>query len=1458
MYRYLRWIFLFLAVVLLSACGGGGDGSKNTPPDKTPPGKNPTGQTTQKVDLSPAKLISVSSANRGEAHVEWLPSQDEKRYNIIYEVHLSTTKNFQPTSATKKAETSEHEASIKGLSPGSLYYVAIVTKSGASAAVSKYLDITVSSIAAKYQKGANVVVQDSAQIVEKRPDSVTLTTAVKPGDYIVGDDKHIYLRKVTQVERSGGKYVAESEPVALGEVFSDLQFGMSYRLEDTASAPQAQSKTIQNRQLSTYTWRSGSSLSSMQFAQMRALSSSSKKIITSTEVKSEQGTYYKVSAPALFSVNVGDHLKYKLNISQRKSTHSFTRFTNTKDQCDEVGGKYEEGMVWDTCSDIPVKLCEVTYDIEDLSGTGSNNLPRISKEGDNYYIEWTPNKNNVSSDDDGGYLIAPSLKVGMGDCVGKNEIETVTLDDIRLMAGDDLPSRLEFVKKHTYTFRTDDDTIVFDNTLTATFAPKIVFDGRFVDSDLDEANAKISATFTVEDLARLRMSLSDDHTFTPKPIYTKRFTKIIMAGYVPIVLTGQMRFMAVAEVESSASVDATLDTGMSYTLSYGLHFDGDRWEVVKDAKSSYRVKVEASGETETTFTVRLIPDFHIEIYELAAAHLLAEPYLYATIGVKGTVTAQATSSGENYSDMDAYFTRMEAGAGMDLHVYAGAAWKTKLRFLKYPNDATYAKISEASFANPELLAQYYDTTRRYKEITVFDKTPIAAIPTLGSDLPDYNALPPEGVDSRAIKVRLYYENIENPLSRIGIGKRYLISFVRWDDAKALTGNARIVPAEGEGEYWVIPLPNHDGSLANVDVRFIAHSTLGYWARQAVDVSLETETDADTLPAYWAGRYGVGGGTLAPDGDDDQDGATNLEEYRAGTDPTDPESRPIRKDTTPPVITILGDNPATVTVGGTYIDAGATAYDETDGNLSVQIVSNTVDTSLVGEYVVIYHASDRAGNDSNATRSIRVIPASSQLPIAKITASATSFKEGETITLSASRSVDPKGEGLRYKWTHISGGDLPNAILGSDENITLDADRLKNVGSHIIGLTVTDGNHDKNSTTITIELKGKNSDSPLSDKLIKWEEEVDSKYISGNAYTHLYMLSLYNDGSCKLVSINLDIDKQNEDKRTKYENSNKIYVPDSALREITSCAWASSSDSLTLSFNDGDSERSIPLSDGTLHIGDTMDSDCDNQNGCKVTEIKTITSPMAIAIAMPVVSTEGEEISFEGSLSSDSDGNIIAYSWREGSSVLSTQASFTEANLSVGTHTITLTVTDDANATASDSVTVTVQSAASTATQLKKTGQTKSYDENGDEVTDGSVKDDGYYQKGVTPNYSRDDDKEIVTDHITGLMWQDDSDAGSVTKNWSDAKAYCENLALGGYSDWRLPSIEELETIVDYGQYNPSATSGIFQHITSGYYWSSTSGALGTDGAWVVRFWSGASYYDSKSLTHYVRCVRGGQ
>lgn len=165
-------------------------------------------------------------------------------------------------------------------------------------------------------------------------------------------------------------------------------------------------------------------------------------------------------------------------------------------------------------------------------------------------------------------------------------------------------------------------------------------------------------------------------------------------------------------------------------------------------------------------------------------------------------------------------------------------------------------------------------------------------------------------------------------------------------------------------------------------------------------------------------------------------------------------------------------------------------------------------------------------------------------------------------------------------------------------------------------------------------------------------------------------------------------------------------------------------------------------------------------------------------------------------------------------------------------------------------------------QVLKTGQTISYDTDGNVVTDGSVKDDGYYQTGASRSYTRSS-VGVVIDNVTKLEWQDDysDNAGSIkSASWQGALDYCAALELDG-EGWRSPSIEELESIVDEGNFRPSVTAGVFTEIsTFVVYWSSTTYALDTVyDAWVVYFDGGnRSHIIKYTSNNLVRCVRGGQ
>ena len=123
-------------------------------------------------------------------------------------------------------------------------------------------------------------------------------------------------------------------------------------------------------------------------------------------------------------------------------------------------------------------------------------------------------------------------------------------------------------------------------------------------------------------------------------------------------------------------------------------------------------------------------------------------------------------------------------------------------------------------------------------------------------------------------------------------------------------------------------------------------------------------------------------------------------------------------------------------------------------------------------------------------------------------------------------------------------------------------------------------------------------------------------------------------------------------------------------------------------------------------------------------------------------------------------------------------------------------------------------------------------------------------------FTRDNAKEVVVNDKTGLMWQDDSSAKTVERDWKGAKNYCQSLNFASYNDWYLPSIKEMETLIDTTKYNPAIKDG-FINVASSNYWSSSPPVVSGYSAWNVNFKNGGSYYNNTGKL-YVRCVRAGQ
>jgi PKD repeat protein len=228
----------------------------------------------------------------------------------------------------------------------------------------------------------------------------------------------------------------------------------------------------------------------------------------------------------------------------------------------------------------------------------------------------------------------------------------------------------------------------------------------------------------------------------------------------------------------------------------------------------------------------------------------------------------------------------------------------------------------------------------------------------------------------------------------------------------------------------------------------------------------------------------------------------------------------------------------------------------------------------------------------------------------------------------------------------------------------------------------------------------------------------------------------------------------------------------------------------------------------------------------------------------------------------------------------------------GSYTVSLTATNSAGSDSeikADYITVT--SASTGDYPVVDADQEACYNTTGNVITCGSSLNgqDAQYTT-ITPSYTNNGDG-TVTDHNTGLIWQR---SNSTAMLWTSAASYCDSLVLGGQSDWRLPNIKELYSLIDFdgytgnmsdmyyswtpanwklyidGSYITTDTSATFiqeygnadtgGRILDGQCWTSTDpvGTVmnGTDSATGGNFCDGRIKSYPKTSLKFTRCVRG--
>jgi len=153
--------------------------------------------------------------------------------------------------------------------------------------------------------------------------------------------------------------------------------------------------------------------------------------------------------------------------------------------------------------------------------------------------------------------------------------------------------------------------------------------------------------------------------------------------------------------------------------------------------------------------------------------------------------------------------------------------------------------------------------------------------------------------------------------------------------------------------------------------------------------------------------------------------------------------------------------------------------------------------------------------------------------------------------------------------------------------------------------------------------------------------------------------------------------------------------------------------------------------------------------------------------------------------------------------------------------------------------------------LPATGQTLCYSDQGAVVPCAGTGQDGEFRRGIPwPEPRFDARGEIVLDRLTGLIWRRAASLAPAGVSWQEALAAVARLNLDDGAGWRLPNINELESLADGAAANPALPSGHPFAQVRDVYWSSTTSQYEPDWAWALYLDKGAVGVGQKSQARF--------
>ena len=782
---------------------------------------------------SEPQLISLASADASSMDVDWFGSSDDQTGSALieYQIHAAITSGFTPDSSTLQSSVSNTiSATITGLEANTEYFVVVLAVDEAgNQSTSEEKSVTTASVDATATDEAVAV--DARAVTTVDDDTITLDKSavdddLSAGDVVISDQDEGLLLLVDSVNDTGSELEVSTSQASLVDAFDEVEFNLLTTLEDVDSNLETQGMLV--------TGQSASGLAAQPSSQSELRWPSGLRL-RRNELSANQGS--ATFQPMLHSSDVQSidsmdsatlAVPYEVYASPNDSVISFDVLLEVTEE------------------DVSFDDLEVTVNHDRLDTPDDVQVQAKSSIGGRYeyYIQWTNDRETSSTP----YTVEVSARES--GCWFFCTLRVMS--EVYVTAGDK-----DALFEDTYTISVTEGAATMTAETSVGFSPDFDIAVVVEGSQIKRALTQIRGDLDMESMLSFVASSSEEFTYSPaNDLYSKEFTKVVMAGFVPVVITGKLKLVGEISANISGAVDLSTTIENSVRISAGIEYIDGAYSYKDSADTTYKFEVIGEAGASVYGELRLIPEIEFTFYRVVGADMTLEPYVFAETELEGVFSAIVD---DQFEDVDANyrFTELEAGVALDASLTA--------KFGLILDDKTLG--IEETWNNDEepILGPAYLVS-----------LPSAAISTLSA------ASPANGL---------------------------LLGLATTDGKLGITGTNEI-----QNGYWQVypedSSTNFSASGSNIrfdystdykyELRYVYYSELGSFVRQYQSLEVDlADSDGDGLNNQYENYYSFLDPNEASDAsaDHDNDGYDNLSEYLGGSYPDSSESVP--SDSVPP-------------------------------------------------------------------------------------------------------------------------------------------------------------------------------------------------------------------------------------------------------------------------------------------------------------------------------------------------------------------------------------------------------------------------------------------------------------------------------------------------------------------------------------------------------------------------------